>query len=363
MPIKSLRLTGFRNLAFAELSPCFNGINIISGVNGSGKTSLLEAIYYLGLGRSFRTSTATRLIQQSQEKFCIFSQIVSSNRDIPVGAERQQNGESRLRVAENDASSITELASYLPLRLINSQTHYLLESGPVFRRKYLDWGVFYHFQAFLPLWRQYERVLKQRNALLRERKLPHEVRIWTDELVKYALELDKMRREYIDALTPAIISIVERLLGMTTIEIRYYSGWDESEDYATVLEAAFPDEIRAGHTLFGPHRADLDIYIDGLSAKHFLSRGQQKLLICAMILAQGVVLAKYSENQLIYLVDDLPAELDEQSRNKLISALVDQQTQVFVTAIEHEIMTAALSQQPGKPVKLFHVEHGKVVER
>src|SRR5690606_11738133 len=118
MPISSLHITDFRNLATVSLQPGQHGLNIICGQNGSGKTSLLEAIYYLGLGRSFRSATAARLIRQAASQFSLFAQIVSDGRQIPVGAERCTNGASRLRIAEQDATSITELASFLPLRLI-----------------------------------------------------------------------------------------------------------------------------------------------------------------------------------------------------------------------------------------------------
>src|SRR5579885_360186 len=285
MTITALRVTNFRNLALAELLPASIGVNIICGNNGSGKTSLLEVIYYLGLGRSFRSSTASRLIKQNTDKFSIFSQLVSdSDRYIPVGVERDMQGSTRLRIAERDVSSITELASYLPIRLINSQSHNIFESGPNFRRKYLDWGLFYQYENFLTCWRQFERVLKQRNAVLRDRLSKKELDVWTDELVKHGLELDQLRREYVEALAPLVSDLAKELLGVDNLKIIYQPGWDESQDYAAVLASSFLEEIRAGFTQYGPHRADLHITIGAHPVKHFLSRGQQKLLICAMIL-------------------------------------------------------------------------------
>src|SRR3990167_5657398 len=249
MPITSLKVADFRNLAAVELAPYAHGLNLICGKNGSGKTSLLEAIHYLGLGRSFRSHLSTPLIRQSADKFSLYAQVVSETEHlIPVGAERDQQGSSKLRVAGKDIASITELAALLPILTINSQSHQLLESGPAFRRRYLDWGLFYQTEGFLTCWRHYERALKQRNVLLRERRLNNEIHVWTNELIKHGVLLDNMR---------------------------------------------------LGYTLFGPHRADLDIKIQGVSAKHFLSRGQQKLLICAIILAQGMLLSTHKEQGLI----------------------------------------------------------------
>jgi DNA replication and repair protein RecF len=363
MAIKALRIVDFRNLATVELTPHPQGLNIICGNNGSGKTSLLEAIYYLGLGRSFRNSTSSRLIRHTTDKFSLYAQLVNDGqRHIPIGIERDLNGAMRLRMAEKDVSSITDLASFLPIRMINSQSHHLFESGPIFRRKYLDWGLFYQSETFLSCWRHFERVLKQRNAVLRDRRPKKELDVWTDELVKYGLELDTLRRDYIQALAPAISSMACELLAIANLEISYQSGWNKNRNYASVLADAHPEEYRSGHTQFGPHRADFDITIDAVSAKHFLSRGQQKLLICAMILAQGMLLARHANKGLIYLVDDLPSELDLQSRQKLISLLSRQQTQIFITAIDSSTICDFVSDQPDVPIKMFHVEQGSIVE-
>lgn len=363
MAITSLRVTDFRNLAAVDLLPIQRGINVISGNNGSGKTSLLEAIHYLGLGKSFRSSTSSRLIRYSADKFSVFSQLViDNNRHVPVGVERDLSGSTRIRVSEQDAASITEIASFMPIRVINSHSHSLFESGPVFRRKYIDWGLFYQSEGFLSCWRHYERVLKQRNAVLRDRRPKRELDVWTEELLKYGIELDRLRREYIQEIAPIISEIGLELLGMTDLNIKYQSGWNENKDYASVLADSYHEENRLGYTQYGPHRADLDIASGALPVKHFLSRGQQKLLICAMIIAQGICLDRYVNKSLIYLVDDLPSELDFQSKKKLISLLSKQNTQIFITAIESDSICDFISDKTEVPVKVFHVEHGGVVE-
>ncbi len=360
MPISLLRITDFRNLINVDLAPD-NGLNVICGNNGSGKTSLLEAIYYLSLGKSFRSSTNSRLINHHSDKFSIFSQIVSDNQLIPAGVERSARGAPRMRIAGQDVASIAELANLLPVRLIDVHAHDFFESGPLHRRQYLDWGLFYLFDGFLPVWRQFDRVLKQRNAILKDKRPRNELTVWTDELVKYGLALDAMRREYISLLTPFITEAVCQLLPVANVEIQYLPGWDESLELSEVLNEAVFDEYRMGYTLSGPHRADLVVSIDGVSVKHFLSRGQQKLLICAMMIAQGMALSQHANKALIYLVDDLPAELDAAGRGKLIALLAKQKTQIFMTAVEYDAVQGFIEDPIlALPVKVFHVEHGCV---
>jgi DNA replication and repair protein RecF len=226
----------------------------------------------------------------------------------------------------------------------------------------LDWGLFYQSESFLSCWRHFERVLRQRNAVLRERRPKKELDVWTAELIKYGLELDQLRRHYITVFMPIMLEMAQALLGMANLEIKYQAGWDESMDYAAVLADRHLEEYRSGHTQFGPHRADLNITMNALPVKHFLSRGQQKLLICAMIITQGKLLFQRTNKKLVYLVDDLPAELDLLSRRKLISLLSLQQTQVFITAIESGTIYNFISDKSEVPMKVFHVKHGGIVE-
>ena len=223
MAIKLLRVQDFRNLASVELNPFEHGLNVICGNNGSGKTSLLEAIHYLGMGRSFRSSVSARLIREESEKFSLFAQIVKEcQQSLPLGVEREVSGATRLRLAEKDVTSITDLAYFLPIRVINSQSHHLFESGPVYRRKYLDWGLFYHSENFLSCWRYFERALKQRNTALRDRRTKQEIDTWTGELIKYGLEFAAMRSDYIQRLAP----LLNKYMNCSTFHFRFLTIHD-----------------------------------------------------------------------------------------------------------------------------------------
>jgi DNA replication and repair protein RecF len=367
MTINSLRITNFRNLSSMNLIPCPTGLNVIWGENGSGKTNLLEAIYYLGIGKSFRHSKPRCLIKQSQDEFSLFARIMNKNEEggdtyTTIGMQRRLTGSLRLHIADNTFATISQLAYILPIRVIHSQSHYFFELGSIFRRKYLDWGLFYQCQSFLSCWHHYMQMLRQRNAALRHQCVKKEVDAWTKELVKYGSEFDKLRRDYLNHLIPIILNIAQELLPTVTIQITYHPGWDHELDFASALACVYSKECHLGYTYYGPHRADMEITTQGVPIQHVLSRGQQKLLICAMILAQGILLAKQTTKAPVYLVDDLPAELDRHSKTKLLALLSKQNTQVFITAIESQplgnVITNLLSEIS---LKMFHVEHGRLL--
>jgi DNA replication and repair protein RecF len=360
MPLTRLDITDFRNMVSINVEPLLSGFNLFFGLNGSGKTSLLEAIYYLSLGRSFRSTTIGRVIRNSADRFLIFAHSSDTlEQQISIGIERQQEGEIKIRIAGKDVRSTAELADLTPVQLIHSHCYHLLDGGPLFRRKYLDWGVFYINNDFLRIWRGYVQVLKQRNAALRMHRSKTEVQAWTDELIPKAAQLDALRQEYINQLFPLLLNTVGELIALPGLHLGYYRGWDADRDYGQVLQGALDRDMQLGYTQFGPHRADIKVTINRVFAKDILSRGQQKLFVCAMILAQGALLNSCANKKPIYLIDDLPAELDVVSRTNLIALLSKQQTQIFVTALERHTLVDALATLP---LKMFHVEQGKITE-
>lgn len=362
MPIQRLEISDFRNITSIQLEPLLQGFNVIYGYNGSGKTSILEAIYYLSLGRSFRSSLTSRIIRYSANKLAVFAQLMNhTNQMLPIGVERHQDGTIKMRMSGKDVHSAAELAMLTPAQLINSSCFNLLEA-PVFRRKYLDWGCFYQFnhQAnhFLYYWRLFVRALRQRNAALRGQLSKQELSVWTRELILNALRIDQIRTDYTHALLPILQQVVADLLPIKNLELTYQRGWDSTQDYEEILSASLEKDQQLGRTHYGPHRADFKINIDKVPAKDILSRGQQKLFICAMLLAQGILLHNQTNTGPIYLIDDLPSELDIQSRSRLMTLLAQLETQIFVTAVER----ATLEDLAGRNLKMFHVEHGKLID-
>jgi DNA replication and repair protein RecF len=213
-------------------------------------------------------------------------------------------------------------------------------------------------QQFLPVWRRYHRALNQHNAALRAANEPNAIRMWHSEMSGAGECVDSFRREYVCALVPVINEYIERLPNFTRVEVAYRSGWPEGQTLAAVLDREMLADKQRGYTRYGPHRADLEIRVNGRQVSGTISRGQQKLLAAAMRLAQTRLFTQQTARSCVVLVDDLPAELERRYREHLLHALSQLDAQLFVTAIEVDDL--ALETWPN--TKRFHVEQGELQE-
>lgn len=337
--IQQLQLSHFRNIDQACLT-FGEGLNLIVGDNAAGKSALIEAIWVLASGRSFRTAKPQHLIQHQQPELVLFCEILEGRNTHKAGLARSAdkvtaklNGE----VLRNQA----EMAARLPVQLLTPESHRLLEEGPKARRQFIDWGCFHHQADFFPLWRTYQRALKQRNHALK-RKLPAEqTQLWDAQLIDTAEQIDQHRRHYIDALTPYLTTFCQALMPeLKTPPVSHYAaGWPKNSDsFAKLLAAQYPKDAQQGHTQYGSHRADIKFRFDGQEAMLALSRGQQKLFVCALLLAQASLYEQQSRQSVIMLIDDLPAELDAQHRNTLLQLLETLNIQHILTSTAAELI-------------------------
>lgn len=363
MRLLKLNVDGLRNLSGVQfsLNPHFN---LFYGSNGSGKTSLLEAVYLLGRGRSFRTPHLPSVINHHQ-KTCTVSGLLEAEggRQVRLGVSRDISGEFSFRVNGVTVKTASSLAVELPLLLINADTFSLLNGGPAQRRAYLDWVVFHVEQGVQTLWKRYQRVLKQRNNLLRRAKIDADLFVpWDRELATLAVDIDRRRdqaAQQLFALIPKVLSVFDEV---PEVDFSYYRGWDVGQDLQSVLKANLTSDVKRRATKYGPHSADVKITVkqEGLLAKEVLSRGQQKILVSAMQIARGRLLVETTNRKSVYLLDDLPAELDKQYRLKITQLLKQMDAQVLITGVD----TAELLLEEDLAAmqhSLFHVEQGKVV--
>ncbi|ARU86481.1 DNA replication/repair protein RecF [Pseudomonas sp. M30-35] len=361
MSLSRVNVTAVRNLHPVTISPSPR-INILHGANGSGKTSLLEAIHLLGLARSFRSTRLLPVIQYDQPACTVFGQVqLADGRQASLGVSRQRQGDFKIRIDGENARSATQLAETLPLQLINPDSFRLLEGAPKIRRQFLDWGVFHVEPRFLPAWQRLQKALRQRNSWLRHGTLDAASQAaWDRELCLASDEIDSYRRAYIQALKPVFEQTLSELVELEGLSLSYYRGWDKDRPLIEVLASTLARDQQIGHTQAGPQRADLRLRLSGHNAADILSRGQQKLVVCALRIAQGHLVDQAKRGQCIYLVDDLPSELDEHHRRALCKLLDDLNCQVFITCVDHELLREGW--RTDTPVAMFHVEHGSITQ-
>ncbi|EDY87062.1 DNA replication, recombinaison and repair protein [gamma proteobacterium HTCC5015] len=353
MSLQQLTIQNIRRLATVEmaLSP---SLNVIYGLNASGKTSLLEAIHLLSTGRSFRTSRFTECLSHEAKQAVVAATVHQPDGACRIGVQRSAR-EWLMKVGGERVQRVSELARWLPTQVIHPDSHFLLTAGPSYRRQFLNWGVFHVEHRFYPAWVRYQRALKQRNSALRQKDARMDG-AWDSELSRAASFIHELREEYVADLNRILPRFVAAMMGQQEVQMVYQPGWDSEQTLATVLRDYREKDRYRGHTQQGPHRADLSFKVNGYKAQAEISRGQQKMLVSALRLAQAALYQEQSGQSCLIMMDDLPAELDEKHRNALMGLLADMQSQVLVTCVEAE----QIPLNAWKEYKLFHVEHGKV---
>ncbi len=356
MPLEKLMINQFRNIGSANLD--FNSkINLIVGSNGSGKTSLLEAIHFLGLGRSFRSRLSNRIINYGHNEFTLYAEISSDNQSTPIGLQKSKNGDSILKINGAQSRKLANLTQYLPLQLITPESYALLTGSPKNRRAFLDWGVFYHDPLFYHNWAKIKRLLKQRNAALKQCKTYNELQVWDNELCFLSEKISAQRQAYFDLLLPLINATLADFLPDFSINSRFFCGWDKSnKSLQEYLIDNFNRDKQLGYTTAGPQKADIRFKSSGLPVADVLSRGQLKLFVYALRLAQGLFLNSVNNKQCVFLIDDFSSELDSTKQRILAKHITNSDAQLFITVIEKNSCDTFF----GPERTVFHVEHGKI---
>ena len=332
--IRQLRLDGIRNLAAATLD-LHPRCTLISGKNGSGKTALLEGIYLLGRGKSFRENQTRHLIAHDQPYLRLIARIEKNHETHLLGIEKSAR-EHRLRLDGQNLKNLAALAALTPVQILNSDNFAHIDQGPEHRRRYLDYGLYYHNPAFLPDWQRYNYALKNRNAALRQNWRAADLAPWNHILGETGSRIDTYRRAYLAALEQALNTYHAELGGLDPIHIHYQRGWT-GDDLTAQLTANNERDSQLKHTRDGIHRADIRFHADGRDIAHHYSRGQQKTLICALILAQTRLITADNGSHPVILIDDIAAELDRRRQHMLLNFLADSGAQLYITHIDGDL--------------------------
>jgi len=365
--LKRLTITQLRNI-HQETINLSASVNLFYGDNGSGKTSLLEAISLLGVGRSFRSHKIRTLINDESSHLIVFGELIDKGIKTSIGLQKASNGRNDIRINQENAHSLAELANLLPLKIIDASTFQLLEGSSQQRRRFLDWMVFHVKPEFIDLWQRLNRALKQRNSLLRHDKIERSALApWDKELSQLSTAINDCRYA---VFTEFLVHLKKCSTGFfkesIDISIDYDAGWDTDVSFEQVLADNFNRDCRDGYTHKGAHRAELKIKVNGKPAADTLSRGQIKSLICLLSIVSAQFYQKQKGASLLFLIDDLPAELDKHNAVKLIRHLNALDSQLFVTGIDRIALEALFSEEAGidtQDLAMFHVEHGKIVRQ
>jgi len=344
----ALEVEGLRCLQPTQLE-LHTHVNLVTGANGAGKTSLLEAVYLLGRGRSFRTRHTERLIRHGASRLLVFGRTDEPHfPTVGVGYDRE-NG-LQARVAGREALSLAELSEAFPVQVVDPGIHRLVEEGPAYRRRWLDWGVFHVEPGFVRAWTEHARTLKQRNAALRRHADPSP---WEPDLVRHGTLLSVARARTMQLLEPYWQQTLTALLG-EPVSLGYYQGWSAEHSLSESLAAHRSRDLERGSTGQGAHRFDVRLTMGGRIAREVLSRGQQKLVGAALAIAMARLAGSGGRRPPTLLLDDPAAELDRPHTDALVSQIRSLKGQLIVTALHAE------EARFGDPDRAFHVEQGRV---
>ena len=354
MSLVQFQFEGLRNLESDTIHPC-DSLNLVVGPNASGKSSLLEGIYLLGRGRSFRAHQATRMIQNGALALTVSGKIKEDDGEVRHLGVRLSRGRREIRVDGHKMPSSAMLMKAFPLLVIQPSGIVLLEGAPKMRRHFLDFGAFHLEPGFLDVWKRYMRALQQRNALLRAGRL-RELEPWNQEMATYGIILDQARRDYIGRIEPYFQEVASRFFGVGKLLIRFDPGWDVNRSLSQALEMQVVSDHRSGYTQQGPHRGDFSVLIEQRPVRGYLSRGQMKILVYALLLAQSRLMEDRVGAAGCVLIDDVASELDGPNRAALLELLEGRSTQFFLTATEFESSLVRVAAK----ARIFEISKGRL---
>ena len=352
MSIDTLRVSGVRNLQQVAIDP-HPALNLFTGVNGAGKTSLIESIHLLALGRSFRGGRRLAWLQRGAPAAEIFARVGHHALGL-----RQTTDDWEARLDGVTVDSRAALTARLPLFVFHPDSHALIGGEPEHRRRLLDVGVFHVEHDYLNHWRNYRRALSQRNACLRNGGADTELAVWERAMVAAGVRVDEARQVYANELG-STLSNIQRDIGprIPALELRLYSGWKEEQSLAEALATSRDSDRDSGYTRVGPQRADLRVRdAEGLVAGRY-SRGQEKIAAMCLLLAQAAHFHRHREQPPIFALDDIGSELDEDHEARIASWLLDSGWQTWVTALDTPAWWDAARPEARR---MFHVEQGRV---
>ena len=331
MKLERVWLTDFRSYAEAEveLAP---GLTALLGDNGQGKTNLLEAVGWLATLGSFRGAPTEALVRRGAERAVIRAEGEREGRKILLEAELVASGRNRVLVNRQPLKKARDLLGVVRVSVFSPDDLELVKGGPTERRRYLDEALVASHPRYDALRTEVDKVLKQRNALLKgcggrlDDGAAFTLDVWDAKLVESGGKLAEARRNLLDRLAPVLSETYDAVAhGPADVQVGYLAEW-AAAGLAEALAAARRDDVRRGVSTVGPHRDDVELQLGGMPARTHASQGEQRSLALALRLAAHHVITDVTGSSPILLLDDVFSELDPDRSDALLDNLPSGQT-------------------------------------
>ena len=361
MKIDSLSLMNFRN--YETLNISFGDLNIIYGLNGSGKTNIIEAIYTLALTKSFRINNDKVMIKKGKIKAKIKGNVLKNGDENTFGVEISNDGKV-VTINGEKQDKVSDYVSRINVILFNPSDTRLIDEAPMIRRKMLNIEISQIYKEYLVILTNYQRILKQRNFYLRGMYVNGSytntyLDILNKKLIEYGSIICKYREKFVDNINKYIASNYEKIFGSGTLKIRYVSTFKNKseDDLIKRYKDNYQKELSVGKTLEGIHHDDIVFVLDNNNLKEWGSEGQRKNAIISFKLAEINVINEIKGYYPILILDDLFSELDKVKVTNLLGML-DRNVQTFMTTTDLK----NISKKVIKDAKKFKVNDGILEE-
>lgn len=356
MFINKLKIHDLRNLKNSEY--VFNTrINIFHGQNGVGKTSILEAIYFLSSGKSFRKGNFKNLINFDAASLTIYIEcsenINSESQNHIIAVNKNKNGQWKGKQNNNKITKQSAITNLIPVIAIDPEVYRLVDFGPLYRRSFLDWLVFHVEHDYLVLWKKVHKCIKQLNTLYKHKASNSEIDLWEKSFLQFSVELNNTREKFFNEIKPKIIELSKYMQDeIKDLSVEYKKGWSEDLSLEQQLYQDREKNLKYGQLQHGPQKMDIKISTGKYQASQTLSRGQKKILSITFYMAYIDLLLKRTNKTPIICLDDFDAEIDKDKLCKAAAFFNQKETQIFITSVHRKKISHVFPES-----QLFHVKH------
>lgn len=362
MKLKSLKIVNFRNCSKILFKPDKN-INILYGKNGSGKTNLVEAIYMLSLTKSFRQMNDKYLIQNGKE-FTTIEGIVATETDKNTYKLIIEPKGKTVNINKSKINLLSDYISRIQIVLFHPNDLRIIKDTPSVRRKYLNIEISQFDKKYLLCLSEYNKLLKQRNAYLKQLSVNSNsssdyLEILTENLIKKGISILKFREEYFNNLNSYVDYYYQQISKVGKLKLNYHSHYKEKtfDEILKLYQKNYNKELNFGKTLIGVHLDDFDILLEEKNIRDFGSEGQQKNSIIALKFAEIKFISEIKNTKPILILDDIFSELDKEKINNIIKIIPDD-IQTFITTTE----LSRINQKLLNKSVTFKVSNGMIEE-